>query len=157
MAHYLLDLYEGRMKVYYLADGNITTVAEIQKLAWEKHNYELPAPTIYTRLGRGDKTLEELIRPSLKSQIRKTPKKVYTLNDGSKVTASDVADKVGISLTSARKRLQKNTDPKKLFKRGRPKKSEAKLIRKNMNKEIKDRVMSRNAFCPFWKLINKAV
>lgn len=42
--------------------------------------------------------------------------KQYTLDDGSIVTALEVSNKVGITITNARTRLSIHTDPLKVFK-----------------------------------------
>jgi hypothetical protein len=44
------------------------------------------------------------------------PYKKYTLDDGTVITAPELAEKVGITIKNARTRLSINTDPEKVFK-----------------------------------------
>ena len=78
---------------------------------------------------------------------------VYTLDDGTKITARELAKIIGVSEAASRNRLNRSSDPKKVFKPYEPKAgskrpwgSKKKL---DEQKKVKDSEM--------WKLVMKNI
>lgn len=141
-------------KKYTLEDGQVVDIHDIINHCKKEFNCVLRKNTVYRRISEGHRTMEKLARPVFDSHRREGHKKVYTLTDGTEITALELADKVGITSVSAHRRLHRSLDPKIVFAEPRVDNPKLAFVR---NKELKEEMSKRNFYCPMWQLLNRVV
>jgi len=134
------------MKKYRLTDGSYVTAKEVA------NKIGCSDALARSRLSRYIDPKNVFMPKNTKSNKASEPKKkklkYYLLNNGESVTAIDVADKANISITQARKRLNKHKDPDIVFLKQEAKTEDNSLKMRN--------IKTRMFYDPqgHWKLLN---
>ena len=121
-----------KLKEYTLDNGDVVTSQSLRDLGLTKDMvyYRLKKSTdpklIYKGLKKNKK--EPLGYTVWRSGKRKKMYMSHILDDGTKITAHELMEKTGLTYAGAKNRLNKYTDPNKIFK---------KAIAKSKNKETK--------------------
>jgi hypothetical protein len=134
-------------KEYQLTDGSWTTV---NKVAAE---VGCPTTTAAGRLAR-HKDREKVFAPWKKQSGTKT--KLYALDSGQIVTAKQVAKKLNCHISLARIRLNKSTDPAKVF-GAMLSETEKEKRKQAMTNYAQRRIHSRGMFDEFFVMAMKGI
>jgi hypothetical protein len=134
-------------KEYKLTDGTFTTVLEVST------EVGCPLTTAAGRLSRHSDRAK-VFAPWNARRSKKT--KIYTLDNGQKVTSKEVAREVGCHISLARTRLSITSDPKKVF----APKAEIKKAEDSAtisSSYAMRKIMSRGMFDPMMVLAMKSI